>query len=137
MSSEEPKPNPTKFKPGQSGNPKGGPRRERAWAELIRKCGKQKVTLADGTEVMGQQLLAELTMQALLTGQIKFPRLKGDRTKGRVLVLAAKDWIRFLKETREHLEPPARQEIDLTTNGEKFEPGSVVVYLPENNRPSN
>lgn len=126
----------TKYQPGQSGNPRGRPPRKRAWAELIRKFGKGKVKLADGTEVHAQELIAQLTINALVTGRIVFPQLDGQDFTDvhRTLVLDANDWMRLMKETREHLEPAARQEFDLTSNGEKLDTPQIVAYIPHNPR---
>lgn len=125
----------TRYKKGQSGNPKGRPPKVRAWAELIRTKGQKKIELADGRTVDAQDLIAELTIEGLITGKITFPRRKGERGRALTLRLEGRDWVKFLKETREHLEPPARQELDVTSDGEKIDVTIPIhVYIPDNKR---
>jgi len=120
-----------KYQKGESGNRNGAPPRERAWAALIRKYGVKKVTLYDGTELPAQDIIAQLTIQALITGEIVFPRMQGDPAKRKRLLMRADDWIRFLGKTREHMDGKI---VDVTSGGEQLGDNSVIVYLPDNKR---
>lgn len=121
------------FVKGKSGNPKGRPTKSRAWAELIARYGKDPVHLHDGTVIPAQDLIAQMTLEALTTGQVNFRRLKGMKRKPAPMYLGAESWIRFLNQTREHLEGGASLEIDLTSAGEAIQQ-VVQVYMPDNQR---
>lgn len=117
---------------GHTNNRRGAPGKERAWATLIRKYGKETYYLADGTEKTAEQIIAELTINALITGRVDFPKLAGERRKVRTLHLRAEDWIRFLNKTREHIEGNLIHG-DITSGGEVIH-NPVTVYIPDNGR---
>ena len=45
------------FKPGESGNPKGRPKKGNAWAELIRIKGDEMITLKDGSQMTKREAI--------------------------------------------------------------------------------
>jgi hypothetical protein len=120
-----------KFRPGQSGNAKGRPLKTRAWASLLEKYADEYIYLADGEKVFARDLIAKLTIEALYTGRVNFPKILGDKRKPRAFNMTVKDWARFLAKTRSHIEPGPPQIIELGTE----DLGEIVkYYLPNNGR---
>lgn len=65
--------------------------------------------------------MAELVMQAITTGRIHFP-------DGSTLELSPRDWQDMLWKAYGQVDGPPRQDIDVTTDGEKIT--SPQVFLP-------
>jgi len=106
------------FPPGVSGNPRGRPPKSRALTDLLTKAlGRTLET--QGKKVSGKRLLARLVVDVLTTGRATFP-------DGRVLEVAPKDWLEFAKWLYQHVDGPARQELDVTSGGQPLK-GYVVI----------
>lgn len=120
------------FRKGLTVQHPGRPRHVRAWAKLLKAEGREILTLHDGTQTDAQSLIAKLTIMALITGRVDFPRLKGDRRKPRSFVLSGQDWLRFLDKTRDYLDGSVlHAEFE---DGEEAEGELVTFYIPDNGR---
>ena len=103
------------WKPGQSGNPAGAPRRGESWTELFKSIGNMT-----GTEV------ADRAVQ----WATKFKKLPGGVTLKELVVIRAyaalldESNARLLKEVMERAEGKLAQTVDVTSEGE---PLKVVI----------
>lgn len=107
----------TTWKPGQSGNLKGRPPKERALAHLLQQAG-EKLT-EDGRP--NKAVMAEQIWEALTKGYVEF--LDGSGT--RRLNLNTNDWLAMVKFVCGHVEGPPRQELDVTSEGGRI--GGVAL----------
>ena len=98
------------FKPGQSGNPKGRPRKERALTDLLERAGSSMLEI-DGKRVSGKRYLADMVWQVVMTGQAKLP-------DGKVVQMSPQDWKDFVKWIYAHIDGPPTLSVDLTSNDE-------------------
>ena len=106
-----------KFKPGQTGNPNGRPKKDRALTALIETSLSHTIEI-DGERVSGKRLLARLVTEAATTGEATLPN-------GKVLRLAPKDWLDFVKWIYAHIDGPAPAKHEIT--GE--DGGALVVKV--------
>ena len=88
------------WKPGQSGNPKGRPKKNQALSAILAKSSKKNITLID--EATGQErtvtrneMIAEILMTAITLGRIVFPLLNGETEKTPDFVLDTSEWIKL------------------------------------------
>lgn len=114
-----------RFKPGESGNPKGRPPKKRTLTEILEKAGNGAKVYGGG--IAPKKLLAELLWQAAATGTVTFP----DQTKA--VVLEPQDWIGVVKFLYQHIDGPPKQELDVTSNGDslRFTSEDAVTALKE------
>jgi hypothetical protein len=106
------------WKPGQSGNPNGRPKKDRALTEILKRAGSHTVEV-DGKNISGRQLLARMTWEGLTTGSVTFP-------DGKTLQLSPADWKDLLKWIYTHIDGPPKSEMDITSGGER-----ILVTLQE------
>lgn len=93
-----------KFQPGQSGNPKGRPKKDRALTAILERAGSATVDVG-GKRVSGKQLMARMVWQGITSGEIAFP-------DGKKMRLAPQDWRDFVKWAYAHIDGPPRPELD-------------------------
>ncbi len=108
------------YKPGQSGNPHGRPKKDRALTALLDSAGGKTIEV-DGKKVSGRRLLARQVWEGITTGVISFP---GEKK----MILSPQDWKDFVKWLYTHLDGPPVQSVDLTTKGEKL---SGIIQIIE------
>lgn len=80
----------TPFKPGQSGNPHGRPKKKRALTQALESAVSKSVQLPDGSRVNGKRYLASLAVQALTDGKVTL-------ASGKTLDLSPEDLLFFWK----------------------------------------
>ena len=85
------------WKPGQSGNPKGRPRKKRALAELLRAKGEEAIAIGS-MEMSGQDALAIAIWQVAITGEVWL----GGR---RLEVQSVTEWASVVKWLIDTIEP--------------------------------
>jgi hypothetical protein len=100
------------FQPGQSGNPRGRPKKDRALTDILERAGSKTVDI-DGTNVSGRRLLARMVWQGLMTGEVEFP-------DGKTMRLAPQDWKDFVKWLYGHIDGPPKAELDITSDGKQI-----------------
>jgi hypothetical protein len=105
-----------RWKPGQSGNPKGRPAKGRALTEMLRLKGDDLVTIG-GEQLTGQEALAKAVWEFVLTGEVW---LAGKRLEARGVM----DWAYVVKWLYNHVEPVALIDTDV-------EPEVVVRVVRE------
>ena len=99
------------FKPGQSGNPKGRPSKERALTSILEVELGKPITTADGVKVARKRLIAQLMAQIATEGRVTLPN-------GRELVVNdLKELADILKWIYRHIDGE-KTHIDVTSLGE-------------------
>jgi hypothetical protein len=115
---------------GQSGNPRGRPRNERALANVLRETGEHD----SFGDLPNKTFMARLVWQAIATGQIS---LVGDRT----LTLSIKEWLDLVKWLSTHVDGSFRAHGVSTNTGDLPDsepaplPRIVVRYGPDSTEP--
>ena len=95
------------FQPGQSGNPKGRPPKDRALTALLEAAGSKSVEV-DGKRIPGKKHVAGLAWQLANTGTLTLPN-------GRVLAVAGIDeWLAVVKWVYGQVDGPPKQVTELT-----------------------
>lgn len=100
------------WQPGQSGNPKGRPRKERALTAMLEAAGSRTIEV-DGKRVSGKRALADALWQAAMQGATTLYDADGTR-----LEFAPRDWLDIAKFLYAQIDGPPKQEHDITSNGE-------------------
>jgi hypothetical protein len=108
----------TSFKPGQSGNPNGRPKKSRALTEILEKAGNATIEDADGKRRGGKRIVARLVWEGISTGEVSFPG-------GKRLKLSPADWFDLLKWVYAQVDGPPKHLVDVTTNDESLNAGSA------------
>ena len=100
------------FQPGQSGNPKGRPKKKRALTDVLERAGSKTVEV-DGKKVSGKNLVARMAWELVTTGRVSLP-------DGRTLVADLDDLMSAVKWIYSQVDGPPKQEMDVTSDGEKL-----------------
>lgn len=110
--------NSTSWKPGQSGNPKGRPPKQRALTTILEKAGNRTMPVGDKRKGR-KHVLAEMLWSAVTTGKLIFPA-ESEADEPKVLELDGDDWFDVVQFLYKHIDGPARSEVDVTSGGEKL-----------------
>lgn len=101
---------------GRSGNPAGRPPKKRALTELLEKAGKVKIAVKDENgnevEVPRRELVAAKVWEVAATGKTKLDE--------REVFFSQADWLDAVEFIYKQIDGPPRQEIDMTTQGQKI-----------------
>ena len=117
----------TSYKPGQSGNLKGRPKKGTALSDVLRTYMNRNFTDIDGKQHRGKTVFARIAGQAALTGTLVFPAQSpdGEQLPPVYKELDAKDWITWAKYVWDRLEGPVKQSHDITTKGESLNDAGI------------
>jgi hypothetical protein len=99
------------FKKGQSGNPNGRPKKDRALTAILEAAGSKTVENGDGKHISIKRLMANLLWQAIHEGKIELPN-------GTSMVVSPDDWFNVAQFLYKHIDGPPVQNVDLTTGGD-------------------
>jgi hypothetical protein len=99
--------------PGQSGNPKGRPKKDRALTAILEAAGSKTVILGDGSHVTRKRLMADMLWRAVQEGEIVLPG-------GKKMIIAPNDWFDTVQFLYKHIDGPPVQGLDVTSGGEKI-----------------
>lgn len=113
------------FKPGQSGNPAGRPRKNKALTEILDRAGSKTIEY-DDKRISSKRLMTRLAWQGVTTGQIRFP-------DGRTLQLSLQDWLDFVQWIFNRVDGPPPKPIEITG----MEGGPVVIQYTGNADPND
>lgn len=101
--------NQTSFKKGQSGNPKGAPKRDWSWSSVLEKAVQKAIKLKKtGKNVTVKEIVAESLVDQAIKGNVRASIALMNRMDG-----------------------VPQQSIDLTSQGEKLQ--APIIYKPKKN----
>lgn len=101
---------PNPWKPGQSGNPNGRPKKNRALTEILEKQLAKTVTLADGARVAGKRYVAERMVELATAG-------KTTLANGQSISVHEVGWFEVVKWIYAQVDGPPKTETDLNVRG--------------------
>ena len=96
----------TTWQKGQSGNPRGGPKKNRALTAILERAGNQTLDVG-GEHISGKRLIARLAWDVATKGEAILP-------SGRMLVVAAQDWFDVVKWIYTHIDGPVKQSMEVS-----------------------
>ena len=116
-----------RWRPGQSGNPNGRPKKGLALTELLERELNKTAPDIDGKRHQNKRILARLAIEAATTGSVSFVKVGRDGTEHVVAQkIDPRDWMTWAKYVIDRIDGPAKQRMDLTTNDESLNNGGVL-----------
>ena len=103
------------FQPGQSGNPKGRPPKERALSDQLEKAGGRTFEI-DGKRISGKRLLPQIMWELLVFGRVELP----ENEEGKRVILrvnSTREWLDIAKQIYAQVDGPPKSTVDLNTDG--------------------
>lgn len=109
-----------RWQPGESGNPRGRPPKQRALTEILRRAGSQTLEV-DGKRISGKRLIARMLWELATRGESKFP-------DGRELKVGGQGWLDIVKFLYAQIDGPPRAEVDVTTDGRALDLNAAIEH---------
>ena len=106
---------------GQSGNPNGRPRKQRALTEILERAGSSTIEV-DGKRISGKRLVARLLWEIAKTG-------KATLADGREIVAGPQGWLDVVKFLYSQVDGPPPK--DLNIGGQEDNPFIIDVVWDE------
>ena len=107
---------------GQSGNPRGRPKKPRQLTTQLERELSRPVMLADGTKINGKRYVASIVRQAIESGEIKL-------ANGNTIQLSPDDVLGVLRWAYNQIDGPPKAELDVTSGGEPIQVVNVAVDM--------
>jgi hypothetical protein len=108
------------WKPGQSGNPNGRPKKQRAWTALLDRAGSHTILPPDGTPISAKRFIARALVELATHGKTKM-------ADGTEIEVRGDGWFDVVKFIYAQVDGPPKAEVDLTSNGETLTFGVQAV----------
>lgn len=99
--------NPSHWKKGQSGNPRGRPPKKRQLTAELERSLKQSVVLTDGKKITGKRYVASLVKQAITSGRVVL-------ANGMAIDLSPDDVLGLMKWAFSQVDGPPPQKTEIT-----------------------
>ena len=90
---------------GQSGNPNGRPRKNRALTDILERAGSATIDV-DGTRVSGKRLVARMLWEVATTGHCVLP-------SGKILNAGPDGWLDVVKFLYSQIDGPPPKDVNL------------------------
>ena len=107
---------------GQSGNPRGRPKKPRQLTTQLETELSRTVELADGTKISGKRYAASIIRQAITYGEVTL-------ANGKTMELTPDDIIALLRWAYAQVDGPPKHEVDVTSGGEPITVVNVGVDM--------
>jgi hypothetical protein len=115
------------FKPGQSGNPKGRPKKGLALTDLLEKELNKTALDIDGRRHQNKRILARVAVEAATTGSVTFVKLSPTGEPHNVTQrIDPRDWMTWAKYIIDRVDGPPKQRVDVTTDDESLNEGARI-----------
>jgi hypothetical protein len=117
-----------RWKPGQSGNPNGRPKKGLALTELLERELNKAAPDIDGKRHQNKRILARLAIEAVTTGCVTFVKVSKSGEQHVVTQqIDPRDWMTWAKYVIDRIDGPAKQRMDVTTNDESLNDSGTLT----------
>jgi hypothetical protein len=117
-----------RWKPGESGNPKGRPPKGLALTELLESELNKTALDIDGKRHQNKRILARVAIEAATTGSVTFTKVSKTGEAHNVTErIDPRDWMTWAKYVIDRIDGPAKQRVDVTTNDESLNDDGVLT----------